>query len=430
MRNLRELLDKRAGLLSQARALVDAAEAAKRGLSAEETAQYEALMTDVTRMTGEIQREEALIAEEQRFAGGEGHRPDPQGETGALPQFKSRGLRDGAELRDNPAWQPLLQRSTPAAERRFRSWLRGGQVSLRQEEARALQADLDASGGYLVLPMQFADRLIQAVDNAVFIRQWSTVYSVPNAESLGAPSLDTDPADPTWVSELSIGSEDSSMAFGRRELKPHPLAQFIKVSRKLLRQAPDVEALVLRRLAYKLSVVMENAFLNGTGVNQPLGVFTASAQGISTGRDVSTGNTATEMRFDGLIEAKYTLKAQYWPMARWIFHRSGIKQIAKLKDGEGQYLWQPTTQQGQPDRILGLPVWASEYAPSTFTASQYVGILGDFSNYWIADALNMDMQRLDELYAATGQVGFISRVEADGMPVLEEAFVRVQMAAS
>lgn len=430
MRNLRELLDKRAGLLSQARALVDAAEAAKRGLSAEETAQYEALMTDVTRMTGEIQREEALIAEEQRFAGGEGHRPDPQGETGALPQFKSRGLRDGAELRDNPAWQPLLQRSTPAAERRFRSWLRGGQVSLRQEEARALQADLDASGGYLVLPMQFADRLIQAVDNAVFIRQWSTVYSVPNAESLGAPSLDTDPADPTWVSELSIGSEDSSMAFGRRELKPHPLAQFIKVSRKLLRQAPDVEALVLRRLAYKLSVVMENAFLNGTGVNQPLGVFTASAQGISTGRDVSTGNTATEMRFDGLIEAKYTLKAQYWPMARWIFHRSGIKQIAKLKDGEGQYLWQPTTQQGQPDRILGLPVWASEYAPSTFTASQYVGILGDFSNYWIADALNMDMQRLDELYAATGQVGFISRVEADGMPVLEEAFVRVQLAAS
>lgn len=430
MRNLRELLDKRAGLLSQARALVDAAEAAKRGLSAEETTQYEALMTDVTRMTGEIQREEALIAEEQRFAGGEGHRPDPQGETGALPQFKSRGLRDGAELRDNPAWQPLLQRSTPAAERRFRSWLRGGQVSLRQEEARALQADLDASGGYLVLPMQFADRLIQAVDNAVFIRQWSTVYSVPNAESLGAPSLDTDPADPTWVSELSIGSEDSSMAFGRRELKPHPLAQFIKVSRKLLRQAPDVEALVLRRLAYKLSVVMENAFLNGTGVNQPLGVFTASAQGISTGRDVSTGNTATEMRFDGLIEAKYTLKAQYWPMARWIFHRSGIKQIAKLKDGEGQYLWQPTTQQGQPDRILGLPVWASEYAPSTFTASQYVGILGDFSNYWIADALNMDMQRLDELYAATGQVGFISRVEADGMPVLEEAFVRVQLAAS
>lgn len=187
---------------------------------------------------------------------------------------------------------------------------------------------------------------------------------------------------------------------------------------------------MLRRLAYKLSVVMENAFLNGTGVNQPLGVFTASAQGISTGRDVSTGNTATEMRFDGLIEAKYTLKAQYWPMARWIFHRSGIKQIAKLKDGEGQYLWQPTTQQGQPDRILGLPVWASEYAPSTFTASQYVGILGDFSNYWIADALNMDMQRLDELYAATGQVGFISRVEADGMPVLEEAFVRVKLAAS
>ena len=66
----------------------------------------------------------------------------------------------------------------------------------------------------------------------------------------------------------------------------------------------------------------------------------------------------------------------------------------------------------------------SEFVPNTFPTGQYVGILGDFSNYWIADALSMQVQRLNELYAETNQVGFIGRLETDGAPVLEEAFVR------
>jgi len=196
-----------------------------------------------------------------------------------------------------------------------------------------------------------------------------------------------------------------------------------------LRQAPDVEAIVRARLGYKFGVTMENAYLNGNGAEEPLGVFTASDNGISTSRDVSTGNTATELRFDGLIEAKYTLKQQYWPRARWMFHRDGMKQIAKLKDGDGQYLWRESVRVGEPDRVLGLPSFMSEYAPNTFTASQYVGILGDFSYYWIADALDMEMQRLVELFAETNQVGLIGRMESDGMPVLEEAFVRVQLSS-
>ena len=70
----------------------------------------------------------------------------------------------------------------------------------------------------------------------------------------------------------------------------------------------------------------------------------------------------------------------------------------------------------------------SEWAPNTFTTGEYVGLLGDFSHYWIADALSMQIQRLNELYAETNQVGFIGRLETDGAPVLEEAFVRVKLA--
>ena len=104
-----------------------------------------------------------------------------------------------------------------------------------------------------------------------------------------------------------------------------------------------------------------------------------------------------------------------------------VKSIRKLKDGDGQYLWQTSIQAGQPDKLLNIPLCMSEYAPSTMTAGLYVGILGDLSYYWIADALEMTMQRLVELYAATSQVGFVSRQEVDGMPVLEEAFARVKL---
>jgi len=160
-----------------------------------------------------------------------------------------------------------------------------------------------------------------------------------------------------------------------------------------------------------------------------VGIFTASAAGIPTSRDVATGNGATAPTFDGLISAKFALKGQYWNKAEWLFHRDVLAVVAKLKDGEGQYLWRESVRAGEPDRLLNLPVMMSEYAPNTLTASQYVGALGDYSNYWIADAVDLAVQRLTELYAEQNQTGFIGRLECDGMPVLPEAFVRVKLGA-
>lgn len=434
MKNLLEMRRKRAELISKARAILDTAEAAGRELIQEEQNSWNALMDEVNKLGADIEREERQQSLEHDLQQpmSVAIRPDPDGDRRLPVEFVSRGLREASEndpqWHETPDWSRLMRTADPAYYRAFRSWLRRGGRELSNEETRALQVDSDTLGGYLQTPMQFVDRLIQAVDNLVYIRQWATVFSVPNAASLGAPSLDTDPADPAWTSELAIGTEDSSMAFGRRELFPHPLAKYIKISNTLLRKVPDSESLVRNRLAYKFSVTMENNYLNGSGANQPLGVFTASANGISTSRDVSTGNTISEMRFDGLIEAKYHLKPQYWPRARWMFHRDGVKQIAKLKDGEGQYIWKESVRVGEPDRILGFPVFMSEYAPNTFNSGLYVGILGDFGYYWIADALDMQMQRLVELFAATNQTGLVGRMESDGMPVLEEAFIRVTLA--
>jgi HK97 family phage major capsid protein len=223
------------------------------------------------------------------------------------------------------------------------------------------------------------------------------------------------------------------MAFGKRSLTPHPLAKYIKVSKDLLRSAAlSVESIVRERLSYKFGVVQETAFMTGTGASQPLGIFTASDSGISTGQDVSTDNTATAITADGLINCKYGLASPWLASGnlRWVFHRDAVKMIRKLKDGDAQYLWQPGLVADRPDSILGVPVLVSEYAPNTFTASQYVGIIGDLSAYWIADNMSVEIQRLVELYALTNQDCFVGRLACDGMPVQEKAFIRVKLAAS
>lgn len=434
---LLEMKRKRANLVNQARQLVDTAEKEKRQFTQEDQNAWDGWMQEADQLRATIEREERTSEAEASLERNafETHLPDPNAPTGEQTiQFVSRGMRYMNEQvegwREEPLWRQLFPTAEVNYRAAYRTWMRRGvmQGALNNPEVRALQADSDTLGGYLITPLQLVDALIKAIDDQVYIRQWATVLAVPNAEALGIPTLDTDPADADWTSELLTGNEDSSMAFGRRSLSPNPLAKRIKISNKLLSKIPSSEMLVMDRLAYKFGVTFEKGCLTGSGSGQPLGVFTASANGISTGRDVSTDNTTTAVTMDGLINAKYALKPQYLPRARWLGHRDLWKMVAKLKDGSGAYIWQPSVQQGQPDRLLNVPAFSSEYAPNTFTTGLYVGIIGDFSQYWIADSMAMSMQRLVELYAATNQVGIIGRLESDGMPVLEEAFARVKLA--
>ena len=421
-----ELRQVRAQRISEARQLLDAATAAQRELTGEERTAWEAAMADEARLHDQIDAEErtaraeATLGTFDRMAEDEAR----SGNAGA-PRFQARSLQALSNGAAAAEWRNLLGTLNPEHRQAWAQYMFTG-------EKRALQVDLDTAGGFLVTPLQVVDQLIKNIDDQVFLRQHATVFAVPNADSLGVPTLDNDPADADWTSELGTGNEDTTMSFGRRELHPHPVAKRLKISRTLLRKVPNAEGLAMQRLGYKFAITHEKNFLTGTGSNQPLGVFTASTYGISTSRDVATGNSATAIAMNGLINAKYALKAAYWPRARWIFHRDAVKQIALLRDlsggaDTGQYLWYPSVRDGEPDRLLGLPMDVSEYAPNTFTSGLYVGILGDFSNYWIADSLALEMQRLVELYATTNQVALIGRMESDGMPVLEEAFVRVKL---
>ncbi len=402
-KRLNELRSQRNNLVTQAREILAAAEKEGRGLNGEEQQKYDKLFSDQDELRKTVEAEERQVELERSLAG---QKLDE--ERGKGGDDKRAGPRGSEEYRDA-----------------FGQLLRGGVQSLNQDQVRALSAGAGSEGGFFVMPEQTVGTLIKAIDDEVIIRKWATKFPVPFAASLGAVSLDADPADSDWTSEIQTGNEDSSMAFGKRELAPNPLAKRIKVSNKLLRQVPSVEALVMSRLAYKFGVSEEKAYMTGNGAKKPLGLFTASNDGIPTGRDVVTGS-ATDYTMDGLISAKYSLKSGYQRSAKWLFHRDGVAKIAKLKDTTNQYLWQPSKKEGEPDMLLGLPVYQSEYVPNTFTTGQYVGILGDFSYYWIADAMDMQIQRLVELYAETNQTGFIGRKEGDGMPVLGEAFARIK----
>ena len=401
--DLIKMRENRATLVNQAREVWNRADAEKRSLSGEESAKYDQIMADVDKMGEEVARLERLEAIEAKLA--------------------------------SPVGNPMIGDPAPgkadadAQYKAFGRFLKNGTKAMTGADFKALQADDDAAGGYLMAPQTFVRELIKAVDNMLFMRQIARVIPVTSGDSLGAPELTADPDDADWTGEITSVSADAAMTFGKRELAPKLLTKLVKISRKLLRtSAIPVEALVQERLAYKFAVSQEKGFLTGNGSGQPLGVFTASAQGISTGRDVSTSNSTTEIKADNLFNNFYNLKMQYQRNASWLFHRDAVKQVRKLKDGDGQYLWQPGLTAGEPDALLGRPVYMSEYAPNTFTTSLYVGLVGDFrAGYWIADSVSLGVQRLDELYAANNQVGYIGRAEVDGAPVLEEAFSRIQL---
>lgn len=409
MPTVRELREQRANVWSQMRDLRDAA--AGRAFTAEEEQAWQRANDDIDRLGQEIDREETLERREREIdtilddpAGDPEHRDDPRGrETDEQRQLRAAFVR----------------------------YLRGGTAALTADEHRALQAQQPDLGGYLVPPEQFVRSLLQAVDDAVFIRARATKFTLTQAESLGVPSLDSDPADAEWTTELDTGSEDTSMRFGKRQLVPHPVAKRVKISNKLMRQAAiDPEQIVRARFAYKFGVTEEKAFLTGDGNEKPLGLFTASNDGIPTSRDTTVGTgtgAGAGLTADGLIDAKHELKAQYWNGARWLFYRHAMRDIRKLKDANDQYLWAPGLTGGVPNTVLELPYDVSEFVPYTVGDGEYVGLLGDLSFYWIADALDMAVQRLNELYAESNQTGFIFRRELDGMPVLAEAFVRLQL---
>lgn len=415
---------KRAQLAKRLQEIHEVCEKEGRSLSAEEQKNWDDCNAEIDRLQGEIDREERMlkIKAGMESGGDPGKKSDvdPDPAASPSPDDELRARKDRTEKAKKEvaaAFTRYLHNEID--EKQFRSL----------PEVRALQANLNVSGGYLVPPVEFVQELIKQVSDEVFIRGLARVMTLKNSKALVLPVRKNRMADANWTNELQVGSKDTSLNFGQVEFIPHKISKEILVSLELLNNSPmSPESLVMEEFRYIFGITEEKAFITGTGVKQPLGVMVASASGIDTDRDVATGNTSTSITFDGLISALYALKAQYQNMCSWMFHRDALAQIRKLKDSQNRYLWEPSTVAGQPDRILNRPFYMSEFMPNTFTTGQYVGFLAHWNEcYRIVDGQDFEMRRLDELYAESDQVAYIGKKYTDARPVKSEAAVRIKL---
>lgn len=427
----KELREKRAKLIADARKINDEKADKETGvLGGEDQAHFNGLMDQAQALHDQAKQIERLELAESTLG-------DPSG--APIPREQPRGRSAGGETAEmvmvrTPYGAKYAEQAAGERGRRgyrdsFRRFLASGESALNETEYAALRSSDDSQGGYLVASEQFAAGLLKTVDDLLYIRQWATIHTVRQSKSLGIRTRHAKLDSFAWGNELEAPTADTALKFGKKSLSPHPLTGEIKVSRDLMMMAVmNPEQIVQDEMGRDAAEVMEDAYLLGSGASQPLGLFVASDDGIPTSRDVSTDNTSSAITADNLKNCLWGLKMQYRQNARWLFHRDAMKMISKLKHGDGHYMLQVgLAQDGGFDRLLGRPVAESERVPNTFTTGLYVGLLGDFRYYEIADGMDMEVQRLDELHARTNQVGFIGRLKTDGLPTLSEAFVRVKL---
>lgn len=286
----------------------------------------------------------------------------------------------------------------------------------------ALEVGTDSEGGYLV-PDEFETTLVEELEEenvfrslAKTIKTSSGDRKIPVVASKGTAS---------WIDEEGaiVESDDS---FTQVSIGAYKLGTMIKVSEELLNDSVfNLENYIAKEFARRIGAKEEDAFINGDGSGKPLGIL-ASTGGAEVG---VTTSSATAITADELIDLFYSLKAPYRKNAVWVLNDSTIKAIRKLKDSTGQYLWQQSLVAGTPNTILGCPVKTSAYMPAIASGAKTIAF-GDFKHYWISDRQGRSFKRLNELYAANGQVGFLGSQRVDGKLILAEAVKVLQQKAT
>ena len=440
---------------SEAKQILDGAIAQNRGMTAEETLNHnksfnagmdsrEAFKAQAAKdkakriatIEGEMAdlingREDPGLSESARRGG---HMFHEQFGADSVPyRWHSQGpastRRSGVELESvvpNPSlkdqWSFLQQRSNPEYQKSMEAYL-----ARPFEQRAAQQLDLDELGGFWAMPVQMMNDILKIADNMVYVRQMARVTPRVDAQALVGRFLEEDVEDADWSGELTP-IEETQIKVGLRRLRPKNLNKRVSFSFDMVMQEPSISSFVVERLGYKRGITEERGYLMGNGVNEALGVMHASPQGINTDRDISTGNTATEVSLVGVQSAKWSIRTAYWNDLTWFGARDFWLSVSLLRNTEGQPIWHTSLDMRHPDTLLGDPAMISEYMPSVFTTGKYVAIVGNWmEGYHIADAYDMTIQRVDQQFATMNLILFIMRSKTDGMPIRPDAFARVQL---
>ena len=314
-----------------------------------------------------------------------------------------------------------------ALVRAWRGYLRGDNSQLSQIRA-AQQVNPNTAGGFLV-PQAIAQEIIKPVDNPIFMRQISNVQQI-NA-NVAIPRQNTR-LTAYWQGETETAIT-SAANVGQRDFKPHRVTVRTSASRLLIDQSViNVEQWLGGELDYASRLKEEDAAMQGNGVGQWLGIFTASADGIPTSRDVVSAGAA--IAADDIISTIMNVKATVRDRGSWVGSRQFVQLVMKLKDSANQYIFTESAgignvlAVGTPMFLKGRPLYESESAPTALTTGTYAAVFGDFNFYRIYDFMNLSVQVLDQdPYASNGEYGYVMHKFSDGAPVLDEAFSRLRV---
>lgn len=386
-----ELMQKRAKVWEKAKAFVEAHETENGTLSAEDNAAYMKMEQEIEDLTAAIDRQQRAEQMEQRL-----------------------NAPTNSPLTGRPGSGSAGNGKTGRASDEYKAAMIGAFRSNFRNVSNVLQEGVDADGGYLV-PEEYDRRLIDVLDEENIMRSLGTKITTSGLHKINIAA--TKPA-ASWIEEggaLTFGDATFSQIF----LDAYKLHVAIKVTEELLYDnAFNLESYIITQFGRALANAEEDAFLNGDGTGKPLGLFA------ETGGGTVADTLTAAVKSDDLISLVYALKRPYRRKASFILNDQTLASLRKLKDNNGAYIWQPSYQAGEPDRLLGYTVHTSAYAPADAIA------FGDYSYYNIGDRGTRSFAELKELFAGNGMVGFVAKERVDGKLVLPEAVQILKLQAT
>lgn len=361
---INEMRDQRAKIWKTAKDFLDAHPGV---LSAEDEATYDKMEKELVELGNAIERAERL----ENMKG-------------------AAGTPDAEPIKTGTKTDNKVGRESDAYKANFLNYIR-----TKGKIQNALQEDTNSEGGYLV-PVEFERVLYEARDKV------DPIFTLAGKITLGAltknvPYVASEGAATLIAEEGSYGDTDD--AFGQVTFHAYKFGRICKASDELIADSAfDIYAHLAKSLGRAIGKGEAGYFWAGDGDGEPQGVLTGAGTGVTT---AATG----AITGDEVLDLYFSLPEEYRANASFVFHDSAMKNIRKIKTGDGQYLWAPgfgTT----PDTLLGKPVYTSANL-ETLAAGKKVGVFGDFGEcFKIADRQGFNFRVLDQLYAANGQVGF------------------------
>lgn len=407
-----ELRNSRAQIIAQSRALVDKAETEQRAMSAEEETNFQKAMADADKLKADIEkaeRREWVEAQEADLRNSQGRRVTPAANGGTVRGNITRQDFDESVRAWSLAGTDLARHDADTIQRAANC---GIVIAAPTISSRALSVGTTTAGGHTV-PTNLATELVRKMAFFNPIRQKARSLVTETGANLDYPRVNDTSNTAGIVAEAGTINTNADPAFDKVTLKAwNYTTTIVKVSKQLLADSNvNVPNLLTELFAERMGRGQAAHFVTGNGTTQPEGLATLATVGVN----LASGNAYT---VDKILDLIYSVNRAYRRGAEFLFNDDSVAALVKLKDSDGQYLWEPSVKEGEPDRLKGYPVDVSESLTTLASPgdNQVLGVFGNYAaNYMVRDVGgSMEFIRLNELYAATAEVGFLLMMRTDG----------------